>query len=139
MKESQLMGPNKELPPFQTRPTNIERGQFQTKNTDQTCPCFYQARGIVGLKNKTGGDYLEAMVLNKEDRRFESSKPSEFEASILRDFYRYLSTEIKNCLYLHHHSADVAKLVDASDLGSGAFGHGGSSPSIRTAMNVKCR
>ncbi len=39
-------------------------------------------------------------------------------------------------LNLHHHykqyHADVAKLVDALDLGSSAARHGGSSPSIRT-------
>ena len=31
-------------------------------------------------------------------------------------------------------NADVAKLVDAPDLGSGDFGHGGSSPFIRTII-----
>ena len=33
--------------------------------------------------------------------------------------------------------ADVAKLVDALDLGSSAFGHEGSSPSIRTSITAK--
>ncbi len=32
--------------------------------------------------------------------------------------------------------ADVAKLVDAPDLGSGAARHGGSSPFIRTFLNL---
>ena len=39
---------------------------------------------------------------------------------------------LKIYIYLHHNFADVAKLVDALDLGSSAFGHGGSSPFIRT-------
>ena len=34
--------------------------------------------------------------------------------------------------YLCGNFADVAELVDASDLGSDAFGRGGSSPFIRT-------
>ena len=38
----------------------------------------------------------------------------------------------KISLYLHRLFADVAKLVDALDLGSSAFGRGGSSPFIRT-------
>ena len=33
-----------------------------------------------------------------------------------------------------HHNADMAKLVDAPDLGSGAARRGGSSPSIRTNL-----
>ncbi len=45
----------------------------------------------------------------------------------------------KNYLYLHHilekYQADVAELVDASDLGSGAARRGGSSPFIRTITN----
>ena len=47
-------------------------------------------------------------------------------------FWDESSIELKIYIYLHHLYADVAKLVDASDLGSGAFGRGGSSPSIRT-------
>ncbi len=39
---------------------------------------------------------------------------------------------IKFRISLHSISADVAKLVDALDLGSSAARHGGSSPSIRT-------
>ncbi len=38
-----------------------------------------------------------------------------------------------NNLGLIESNADVAKLVDALDLGSSAARHGGSSPSIRTA------
>lgn len=34
------------------------------------------------------------------------------------------------------HNADVAKLVDALDLGSSASGHGGSSPFIRTKRTL---
>ena len=36
-------------------------------------------------------------------------------------------------------TADVAKLVDALDLGSSAARHGGSSPSIRTTLNPQWR
>ena len=35
---------------------------------------------------------------------------------------------------MHRLFADVAKLVDALDLGSSAFGRGGSSPFIRTKV-----
>ena len=40
----------------------------------------------------------------------------------------------KKILILVESIADVAKLVDALDLGSSAARHGGSSPSIRTAQ-----
>ena len=41
----------------------------------------------------------------------------------------------QNNLGLIDSNADVAKLVDALDLGSSAARHGGSSPSIRTASS----
>ena len=51
----------------------------------------------------------------------------------MTDFRFKKSIILKNYIYLHHKNfADVAKLVDALDLGSSAFGHEGSSPSVRT-------
>ncbi len=45
---------------------------------------------------------------------------------------------IEKYLSLQHQFADVAKLVDALDLGSSAARRGGSSPFIRTMLNRFC-
>ena len=46
--------------------------------------------------------------------------------------FTFASTIEKQRLFCSWSHADVAKLVDALDLGSSAARHGGSSPSIRT-------
>jgi hypothetical protein len=43
---------------------------------------------------------------------------------------------VRNQGLISHNQADVAKLVDASDLGSGAARLGGSSPFIRTKTQL---
>jgi hypothetical protein len=45
----------------------------------------------------------------------------------------------KICLYLHPQLADMAKLVDVPDLGSGAARRVGSSPIIRTKPLTYCK
>lgn len=44
-------------------------------------------------------------------------------------------SDLKFSKDIQKHHADVAKLVDALDLGSSAARHGGSSPSIRTTQS----
>ncbi len=46
--------------------------------------------------------------------------------------FKILGRKFAPSLQTSTHYADVAKLVDALDLGSSAARHGGSSPSIRT-------
>ena len=48
--------------------------------------------------------------------------------------FTFASTIGKGVLFSPWSHADVAKLVDALDLGSSAARHGGSSPSIRTLL-----
>ncbi len=55
------------------------------------------------------------------------------------DFLNTKSFYFKNLpIFAPQFFADVAKLVDALDLGSSASGHGGSSPSIRTNVWPLC-
>ncbi len=54
--------------------------------------------------------------------------------SKLEYVFSFASTIGKEYLFSIWSHADVAKLVDALDLGSSAARHGGSSPSIRTLL-----
>ncbi len=50
-------------------------------------------------------------------------------------FYEFYFENSNLCLSLHHNYADMVKLVDMPDLGSGAARRVGSSPIIRTKNN----
>ncbi len=53
------------------------------------------------------------------------------------DNLRSLYFDCENISIFHKLFADVAELVDALDLGSSALRRGGSSPSIRTKLNLR--
>ena len=58
-----------------------------------------------------------------------------FERSFFTLIYYFSITQSFTFINKKSEFAGVAELVDAPDLGSGAFGRGGSSPSTRTNEN----
>jgi hypothetical protein len=96
-------------------------------------PDCQRATGLLNTKKRA----IDLIVSSKADFK------SEFLRSLLKDIHLQPFFDPSQLQIIHgqdikngHRGAGVAKLADASDLGSDAARHGGSSPSIRTKGKI---
>lgn len=82
-----------------------------------TSPCHGEDRGFDSRRDRQSEDWIDSLAQSVEHLTFNQRVAGSSPARVIRD-------------------AGLAELADAPDLGSGAFGRGGSSPLTRIGIEI---